>query len=77
MAFMFMTKIIVKMGSNVYRIPTLLSSCQIGSGLAPISTSKNLPEIVIHVYDYYHVLILHLNSNIILSPVIVMAVIGC
>lgn len=41
--FIFITKMTVKIGSRAYSSPTLLSSFQSGSGLAPISTSKNLP----------------------------------
>lgn len=44
MVFIFTTNITVKIGSNVYKIPTLLNNIQRGSGLAPINTSKNLPE---------------------------------
>uniref|UniRef100_A0A2P2L9M7 ABC transporter family protein n=1 Tax=Rhizophora mucronata TaxID=61149 RepID=A0A2P2L9M7_RHIMU len=42
--FMLTTKITVKIGSKEYKSPTLLSSFHRGSGLAPISTSKNRPE---------------------------------
>lgn len=44
MMFMFVTKIIVKIGSIVYKNPTFVSSFHRGSGLTPMSTSKNLPE---------------------------------
>lgn len=48
MKFMFVTNKTVNIGSNAYKIPTVLRSLHRDPGFAPISTSKNLPTKASH-----------------------------